>query len=77
MYIHMAVSKKNRVKITWSIDADLIKEVKHRAIDMDMDASSIVERAIKEWLGKEQNKTSLAAKKAWETRRRNSENITV
>lgn len=42
----------NRVKITWSIDADLIKKVKHLAIDKNMDASSVVEDALKKFLKK-------------------------
>ncbi|MCK4634676.1 MAG: hypothetical protein KAT37_02265 [Candidatus Aenigmarchaeota archaeon] len=42
--------KKNRVKITWSIDADLVKKTKHLAVDKDTDASSIVEEALKKYL---------------------------
>jgi hypothetical protein len=48
----MVNKKGNRVKITWSIDYDLIKEVKHKAVDMDTDASSIVEEALKKFLRK-------------------------
>ena len=46
----MVENKKNRVKITWSIDAELVKKVKHEAIDRDTDASSIVEEAIRKLL---------------------------
>jgi predicted transcriptional regulator len=66
------MSKKNRVKITWSIDSDLVKRVKHEAIDMDTDASSIVEKAIKKLLNKKSDKMVQAAKKAWETRKGNA-----
>jgi len=52
MYIHMVKEKKNRVKITWSIDSDLIKKVKHEAIDRDTDASGIVEIAIRNYFNK-------------------------
>jgi hypothetical protein len=48
----MVENKKNRVKITWSIDADLVKEVKHKAVDMEKDASSIVEDALRKFLRK-------------------------
>jgi hypothetical protein len=48
----MVNKKGNRVKITWSIDSDLIKEVKHKAVDMDTDASSIVEEALRKLLKK-------------------------
>ena len=48
----MVEKKKNRVKITWSIDADLVKKVKHEAIDRDTDASSVVEDALKKFLWK-------------------------
>ena len=44
------VTRKNRVKITWSIDADLVKKVKHEAVDKGTDASSLVERALKKFL---------------------------
>lgn len=46
----MVKNSKNRVKITWSIDANLVKDVKHKAIDMDTDASTIVEKAIRKFL---------------------------
>lgn len=52
MVVFMADKKKNREKITWSIDKDLIKEVKHLAIDKETDASSIVEEALKRYLKK-------------------------
>lgn len=52
MYIRMETTKKNRVKITWSIDADLIKRVKHEAVDRDTDASGIVEDALRVFLKK-------------------------
>ena len=52
MYIRMSGNKKNRVKITWSIDSVLIKQVKHLAIDKNTDASSIVEEALKKFLSK-------------------------
>jgi hypothetical protein len=48
----MAVNKKNRGKITWSIDKDLVKEVKHKAVDMNTDASSVVEEALRKFLKK-------------------------
>jgi hypothetical protein len=70
----MAKKKKNRIKITWSIDADLIKEVKHKAIDMDIDTSSVIENAIIYWLDKKPDKMSQAAKKAWITRKGNAKN---
>lgn len=46
----MVVKKKNRVKITWSIDKDLIKKVKHEAVEKETDASSIVEQALRKFL---------------------------
>ena len=52
MYISMVKKAGNRVKITWSIDADLVKKVKHEAIDRGTDASSVVEQAIRKLLGK-------------------------
>lgn len=70
----MVNKRGNRVKITWSIDADLIKKVKHEAIDLEKDASSIVEDAIREWFDRKSSKTVLAAKKAWETRREKAKN---
>ena len=49
----MAVNKgKNRVKITWSIDKDLVKKVKHEAIDRNTDASSLVEEALRKFFKK-------------------------
>lgn len=45
---------KGRIKITWSIDRELVKRVKHKAIDMDTDASSVVEQALREFLSKVQ-----------------------
>ena len=48
----MVVNGKNRIKITWSIDSELVKEIKHKAIDMDTDASSIVEDALRAFLKK-------------------------
>jgi len=48
----MAGKKKNRVKITWSIDSDLVKKIKHEAIDCNTDASSVVEKAIRRMLKK-------------------------
>ena len=62
--------KNKRVKVTWSINSDLIKQVKHEAIDRDTDASSIVEDAIKDWLNKKSDKMVQAAKKAWKTRKK-------
>lgn len=41
---------KNRMKVTWSIDADLVKKVKHEAIDRDTDASGVVEEALRKFL---------------------------
>jgi post-segregation antitoxin (ccd killing protein) len=46
----MEVNKKNRVKVTWSIDADLIKKIKHEAVDREIDTSTIVEEALKKHL---------------------------
>jgi predicted transcriptional regulator len=43
----MVMNKKNRIKITWSIEEELVKRVKHKAVDMDTDASSIVEDALR------------------------------
>ncbi|MCK5615946.1 hypothetical protein KAR91_79520 [Candidatus Pacearchaeota archaeon] len=43
----MKPRKRNRIKVTWSIDADLVKRVKHEAVDKNTDASGIVERAIR------------------------------
>ena len=68
----MTMSSKNRVKITWSIDSELVKKVKHEAIDRGTDASSVVEEAIRSLLSPD-SKGTVAAKKAWETRRKNSE----
>ena len=48
----MVEKKKNRVKITWSIDKDLVKKVKHDAIEMEIDASSVVEKALRKFLKK-------------------------
>ena len=48
----MAGNKKNRGKITWSIDKDLVKKVKHEAVDKGTDASSIVEMALRKFLSK-------------------------
>lgn len=48
----MEKTKKNRVKITWSIDEELVKKVKHEAIDRGTDASSIVEDALRKELKK-------------------------
>ncbi len=73
MYIHMVKKSEGRVKITWSISSDLIKQVKHRAIDMDTDASSIVEEAIKDWLNKKSERMVRAAKKAWKSRKKSTE----
>jgi len=50
MYIHMVEKKSKRVKITWSINEDLVKAVKHEAIDRNTDASSLVEDALKKEL---------------------------
>lgn len=52
MYIRMVGNKKNRIKITWSIEADLVKRIKHEAVDLDTDASSVVEQALKKFLKK-------------------------
>lgn len=52
MYIHMVKPKKDRIKVTWSIDRDLVKKVKIEAIEKETDASSIVEMAIKKFLNK-------------------------
>lgn len=49
----MVVSKKNRVKVTWSIDVNLVKRIKHEAIDRETDASSIVEEALRKLLEKQ------------------------
>lgn len=46
----MAVNKRNRVKVTWSIDEDLVKKVKHEAVDRKTDASSLVEEALRKFL---------------------------
>jgi hypothetical protein len=42
----------HRVKITWSINKDLIKKVRHEAVDRETDASSLVEEALKKFLEK-------------------------
>ena len=68
------MGEKNRVKITWSIDSDLVKQVKHAAIDLDVDASTLVEEAIRDRLNKKSEKMVLAGKKAWVTRREKSTN---
>lgn len=52
MYIHMPKEKRNRAKVTWSIDRDLIKKVKIEAIEKETDASSIVEDSIRKFLKK-------------------------
>jgi predicted transcriptional regulator len=42
--------KTGRIKVTWSIDGELVKRVKHEAIDRDTDASGIVEEALRKFL---------------------------
>ena len=48
----MVEKSKNRVKITWSINKDLIKKVRHEAIERETDASSLVEEALRKFLSK-------------------------
>ena len=48
----MVENAKKRIKITWSIDEELVKAVKHEAIDRDTDASTLVEEALKKLLKK-------------------------
>jgi len=52
MSVNKVKKGKNRVKVTWSIDEDLVKKVKHEAIDRKTDASSLVEEALRKFLSK-------------------------
>jgi hypothetical protein len=43
----MEVNTRNRTKVTWSIDANLVKRVKFRTVEDETDASTVVEKALK------------------------------
>lgn len=42
-----------KVKQTLSIDEEILKEAKHKAIDMNTNLSDLTEQALKEYLRKE------------------------
>lgn len=46
----MVGKSKNRIKITLSLDKDLVKQVKHEAIEKETDMSSIVEQLLRKFL---------------------------